>query len=281
MSKKTVISIASLVLMFTLFACASQPQAAPEVAAAPSQAAVLTIELPESFDTAELPTMPPIEAEFIPDMNKPLTGETYEPRNIRVDDSAPTCSNPAKPGEMTGFWSTKNHAYITAYSNNHQPEAQDKDGFPVDSGGRYKLVKEDDLYYYVIGVEYEENVTFKKSEVSCSVKQAAYFSVNLYAPWGPHFKYDAKVGTWNTWYGYGLGLQYSLLEYYPAWESLMQADVEPTDNHWWEGRDDFRPYNLLKVVGEGVWLQDMDGRVYWSKYMVTNYWPDPWQPPTQ
>lgn len=249
------------------------------VGGAPTTTAESTDQLTDRSSTE--PTSAQTDDTFVPNMNQPLTGETYEPRNIRVDDSAPTCpNNQVKKGDEVGFWSTQNHAYITGYANNWQPEAQEQDGFPYDSGARFKVDHEDNLYYYVENVEYAGFLTLKKSEVSCSTKQPAYYPVNLYAPWGPHFKYDAKVGTWNTWYGYGLGLQYSLVEYYPAWESLIKADVEPSDNHWFEGRDDFRPYKLLKVVGEGVWLQDMEGRVFWSKYMVTNYWPDPWQPPT-
>lgn len=161
-------------------------------------------------------------------------------------------------------------------------------GFPIgyafDAGTLMEYVKEDGEYYYVRHPEHpaEFLFTLKKSEVTSESRPASpYFMKPVVAKWcpaKPNGRWSAKIGETYTWYSIGYRVQFTMLDLFPNAQALMESGRVPdiyADNGVIVVRQDFEPYTLMGIIeGQGVWLKDANGTLFWAPNMFCDYWPD-------
>jgi hypothetical protein len=208
-----------------------------------------------------------------------------EDRKIRIRGySNPISVGAPVVGQSYGWFPKEaNIPWIVAVHEGVGPE-----GFPVgyafDAGTLMEYVKEDGEYYYVRHPDHLPQFLFtlKKSEVTSAARPAApFFMKRVPAKWcpaQPEGRWSAKIGETYTWFSIGYRVQFTMLDLFPNAQALMESGRVPDiykDNGTIVVRQDFEPYTLMGVIdGQGVWLKDANGALFWGPNMYCDYWPD-------
>lgn len=214
---------------------------------------------------------PPLDS--FPTMNMPLTGPTYEKRPVYVDVSLPGCTSTMAVGTACSVWAVGNHAFITAYTNQWQPNPRTDQQMPLSAGIPLEFERMDGSYLFAKLTETDDQLTFRLSEISLTAPAANYTSqdgaekiywwtVQVYAPWGPLDRNQVQVGKIYTWFSYFLNTQYNMVMVCENAEALIAQGKMPEGVCYFKGMDDFLPAKVRLVFeNTGIWLEFSDGTV--------------------
>lgn len=248
-------------------------------------AVVTTSQPPVATVTGTLPADPALLTQDKLICNGTTKAPPCEDRKIRIRGfDNPTSVGAPVAGQSYG-WFPKQEGipWIVAVHEGVGPA-----GFPIgyafDAGTLMEFVKEDAEYYYVRHPEHpaEFLFTLKKSEVTSVSRPASpYFMKPVVAKWcpaKPNGRWSAKIGETYTWYSIGYHVQFTLLDLFPNAQALMESGRVPdiyADGGVIVVRQDFEPYTLMGIIeGQGVWLKDANGTLFWAPNMFCDYWSD-------